>query len=68
MERKCIALLSNYGKPPLDAASPTWLGRHCPHEDIKASGLWNSDYVDEKYAPSFLDTFEQLVKATDRTA
>jgi hypothetical protein len=68
IERNAIALLSNAHRAPLDPASPAWLGRHSPHADVKAAGLWNSDYVDDDYAPSFLDTFEQLVQATERAA
>jgi hypothetical protein len=68
IERNSIALLSNYHKSPLDPASPGWLGRHCPSEDIRESDLWNSDYVEIQYDAGFLDTFEQLVGATKRAA
>jgi hypothetical protein len=27
-------------------------GRHCPHTDVRASGLWNSDHVDRRYDPA----------------
>ena len=29
-------------------------------ERIRRSGLWNSNHVDETYAPDFLDTLTQL--------
>lgn len=60
IERNTIALLSNYGKEPLDPASPTWLGRYCTRPLVRASGLWNNNHVDESYDPAFLDLLEQL--------
>jgi hypothetical protein len=68
IERNSIALLSNYGKPPLDAASNRWLGRHCDRERVRESGLWNSKHVDEQYDPKFLGSLAQLVAATERAA
>jgi hypothetical protein len=63
IERNSIALLSNYQKPPLDAPSPTWLGRYSNRERMRGSGLWNSNHVDEIYDPAFLVEFEHLVSA-----
>jgi hypothetical protein len=63
IERNSIALLSNYGKPPLDTASTGWLGRHCDRERVRESGLWNSKHVDEQHDPAFLDRLAQLVAA-----
>jgi hypothetical protein len=63
LERHPIALLSNYGKPPVDPPSPTWLGSFCRSERVKLSGLWLSDYVDEAYDPIFLDRMEQQVRS-----
>jgi hypothetical protein len=34
VERNSIALLSNYQKPPLDPASPVWLGQRCDRERV----------------------------------
>jgi hypothetical protein len=67
IEQNSIALLSNYSKPPLDAASPAWLGRYCDRERVRASGLWNSNHVDEQYDPKFLDRLARIV-ATKETA
>ena len=61
LERNAIALLSNYRKPPLDLPSEQWLGRACPSERVRSSGLWNSNHVDEVYDPLFLDDFERAV-------
>jgi len=61
IERNAIALLSNYRKEPLDPASEGWLGRHCDRERVRESGLWNSNHVDERYDPAFLDRLTQAV-------
>lgn len=60
IERNTIALLSN-GLAPCDAPSEEWLGRWSPCEKIRRSGLWNLKHVEERYAPSFLDTLEEAV-------
>ncbi len=61
IERNSIALLSNYRKPRLDAASQSWLGHSCNRERVRGSGLWNSNHVDEQYDPTFLDRLAQIV-------
>ena len=61
IERGTIALLSNWNRDPIDPPSPDWLGRHCNRPRVRASGLWNSNHVDESYDPAFLDCFERLV-------
>jgi hypothetical protein len=61
IERNSIALLSNYNRIRLDAPSPTWLGRMCDRERVRNSGLWNSDHVDERHSPEFLDVLDRLV-------
>jgi hypothetical protein len=55
IERNAIALLSSFGKPPLDPAASRWLGRHCAAPRVRESGLWNVDHVDEQYDRRFLD-------------
>lgn len=67
IERNCIALLSNYGKPTLVPQSPNWLGLHSPNGKIRRSGLWNSDDVENSYDPHFLDKLEELVKKMCRS-
>ncbi len=66
IERNAIALLTNSGKTPLDAASKDWLGHRCPRDRVRASHLWNQNHTDEAYDPSFLRTLETLVRATER--
>jgi len=61
IERNSIALLSNFGKQAVDAPSPDWLGSHSPQPTIRRSGLWNTNHVDERYNPDFLDAFADLV-------
>ena len=63
IERSAIALLSNQFAP-VDQASDGWLGRHSPHLEIRASGLWNLKHVTEAYVPGFLDAFEKCVEST----
>lgn len=65
IERNAIALLSNSGKTPLDAASKDWLGARCPRERVRASHLWNQNHVDETYDPAFFVTLETLIHAMD---
>ena len=63
IERNSIALLSNLGKPHLDAPSPQWRGLSCDRGKarVRDSGLWNQNHVDELYDPRFLDEMARLV-------
>ncbi|MDD2585608.1 MAG: hypothetical protein PHT79_00990 [Syntrophomonadaceae bacterium] len=61
IEKNSIALLSNFGKPPIDKPSPGWLGNYCNNSYVKTSGLWNVDYVEDQYNAAFLDELAQLV-------
>jgi len=61
IERNAIALLSNFGKQPIDPPSDTWIGHLCNRERVRISGLWNSNHVDETYEPAFLDTMARLI-------
>ena len=61
IERNAIALLSNYGRHPIDQPSSSWLGHHCNREKVRASGLWNSNHVNEDYDPAFLGVLTRLV-------
>ena len=61
IERNAIALLSNFGKQAIDPPSAGWLGHSCNRERIRKSGLWNSNHVDERYDPAFLERLERLV-------
>lgn len=61
MEKNAIALLSNYGKAPLDEPSDSWLGNFCTNPFVQRSGLWNVEYVSENYNPDFMEEFRSLV-------
>ena len=65
IERNAIALLSNFDKPSLDLSSRGWLGRCCDRDRVRRSGLWNSNHVDGKYKPAFLDILECAVDAME---
>ncbi|MCR8723076.1 hypothetical protein [Frigidibacter sp. ROC022] len=62
IERGSIALLSNWEKVPIDPPSESWLGNQSNRERVRASGLWNSNHVDEAYDPNFLDVLERRVE------
>ena len=66
IERNSIALLSNFGKTPLDPASTGWLGSRCPRDRVRESHLWNQNHVDEAYDPGFLDTLEVHISSLSR--
>lgn len=51
LERECIALLSNYGRAPIDPPSARWLGAAADREAVRRSGLWNVNHVPDG-APS----------------
>ena len=68
IERNSIALLSNYEKTPLDPPSAQWLGHLCDRPKVRGSGLWNSNHVDEKYDPAFLDALERLICSRDASS
>lgn len=61
LERNSIALLSNYGKTSIDPRDDSWLGNYSPRRDVRQSGLWNSDYVTERYDLRFLGVLEKYV-------
>lgn len=61
IERNSIALLSNFGRDPIDPPSLGWLGRHCNRDRVRSSGLWNQNHVDETYDPVFLNVLRQLM-------
>ena len=64
IERNAIALLSNWGRAPLDPPSRDWLGLGCPRERVRASGLWNQHHVDETSDPRFLSVLARRIAAT----
>lgn len=65
LERNCIALLSNFGKAPIDPPSPHWLGSRSGEQTIRESGLWNTNHVEEAYSQEFLDKLRTCVRETE---
>jgi len=65
LERNAIALVSNYEKPSIDSRLEDWLGKNSPSEEIRNSGLWNVNHVEESYDPAFLDRLEQAIEDTE---
>ena len=63
IERGAIGLLSLRVNPRADRPSPGWLGHHAPAPQIRTSGLWNVNHVDEPYDAGFLDVLEAHVTA-----
>lgn len=63
IERNCIALLSNI-RNPIDQPSENWLGRFSTRAEVRASGLWNQDYTQETYDPTFIQVLEKYVNLT----
>jgi len=64
IERSAIALVSNFQKESLDSRRDDWLGRHSPRKEIRDSGLWNINHVEETYDPAFLDRVAEAVEDT----
>jgi hypothetical protein len=62
IERGSVALLSSFRQPAIDPASPHWLGLQSTRQEIRESGLWNIDYVNERYDPDFLDVLSRYAK------
>lgn len=66
IERNAIALLSSKMIPP-DPPSEEWLGLHSSRPEIRTSGLWNLNFVRDRYDPAFVDVLASLVsKAVQR--
>lgn len=63
IEQNLIALFSN-ACCPLDPPDSTWLGNHSDKREIRKSGLWNVNHVDQRFAPEFLDIFNYYVSVT----
>jgi hypothetical protein len=64
VERNAIALASNFDKEPIDPRHHDWLGKESPCEEIRESGLWNVNHVEESYDPAFLDRLEDVIRKT----
>ena len=61
LERNAIALLSNFGEQTIDPRDDGWLGRYSQSREIRESGLWNVNHVDEKPGSEFLNLLEKAI-------
>lgn len=69
IEANAIGLLSNQGRPSIDAPTPEWLGHWAGAPEIRESGLWNVDHVKGGYDAGFLALIASYIttgSATDR--
>jgi hypothetical protein len=63
LKQNIIALLSNINRGEGgDMPSSEWLGNHSGREKVRASGLWNNEWVDKDYNPIFLEIFEHYLR------
>lgn len=65
IERNTIALVSNFDRQPIDPRDEDWLGHSSPSPEIRRSGLWNVNHVEEDYDPCFLDRLEAAIEKTE---
>jgi hypothetical protein len=62
IEQNSIALLSNYGRDPLDPPSSTRMGHNSDRERVRQSGLWNNNHVGDRHDSKFLSILEKLIE------
>jgi len=63
IEANAIALLSQRAGG-VDAPSPRWLGLNAASSKVRTSGLWNSNHVDDRYDPAFLELMAPLMPSS----
>lgn len=63
LEQNLIALISNTCRP-LDPPSCEWLGLRSAKKEIRKSGLWNVNHVDQAVDPGFLEILDYYVSFT----
>jgi hypothetical protein len=64
IEQNAIALLSNLEDQTIDPRDDGWLGKYSRSREIRESGLWNVNHVEEEYDPEFLDLLADAVGET----
>jgi len=60
IEQNIIALLSG-PIGPVDIAQESWLGYYCPNPAVGRSSLWNVEYTDMDYDPSFFEVLQTYI-------
>lgn len=63
IEQNLISLFSNRCKP-LDPPSSGWLGLSSIKSEIRKSGLWNVNHVEQAFDPNFLNVLDEYVSVT----
>jgi hypothetical protein len=66
VEQNLIALLSNKCRP-LDPPNSDWLGLSSAKQEIRKSGLWNVNHVDQRFDPAYLDVLDYYAEMTAST-
>lgn len=64
IEQNAIALLSNFDDQMVDPRDDGWLGKYSRSREIRESGLWNVNHVEELYDLDFLNMLEDAVNDT----
>jgi hypothetical protein len=67
IERSTIGLLSLRANPAADPPSANWLGRHALASEIRTSGLWNVNHVNESYDSMFLEVLQTHIATLELT-
>jgi hypothetical protein len=63
LEQNLISLLSNACRP-LDPPSCEWLGLKSAKREIRKSGLWNVNHVEQRYDPTYLAVLDYYASLT----
>jgi hypothetical protein len=64
IEQNAIALLSNFDDQTVDPRDDGWLGKYSRSREIRESGLWNVNHVEERYDLDFLDMLGDAAEDT----
>ena len=63
LEQNLIALMSNSCRP-LDPPSCDWLGLNSAKREIRKSGLWNVNHVEQRIDPNYIGVLDYYVSMT----
>jgi hypothetical protein len=63
LEQNLIAVFSNRCKP-LDPPSCRWLGNNSDKREIRKSGLWNVNHVEQRFDPQYIDVLNYYISVT----
>ncbi|AOW81151.1 hypothetical protein HTSR_1989 [Halodesulfurarchaeum formicicum] len=66
IEQNAIALLSNFEDQTIDSRRSDWLGKHSRSREIRESGLWNVNHVEQTHDAHFLDVLAEAIDEMPR--